>query len=416
MALLAALTGLFVLGINRWLITPWSAVRGRRRASVIPRLVIAMLLGVLISTPIVLRVFQPAINTQIGIIKAETGENAERLQAELAALQTVIDSGGKAPLSPAADPQIKSLTKRLDAAQTSERQAYQKWQCEISGQNCAGNSGATGLGQRAQADAEALHNAQAQVAALTNQIQQREKQLTANTQTAEAARYDTALQAVTATQQQVNAARAQHNKTSNRLWIELQALNQLARKNLTITIAGLLFLLLFSMIGCLPLAVKLLERPKRGLKKTAKNRLRRLSVGSLTALVVLLVGRRRLVLRDEWHAHLSGESGRNPVTWTKVGQALGFVAVAIRFRLADAADLAWRPADAVLGSRTLSCLFVWVPVIATAVVIVSHDGLHGLAAGPQLAALVAFLYGVIRTGRWWRGVKPPEPKAKRARE
>jgi hypothetical protein len=112
-----------------------------------------------------------------------------------------------------------------------------------------------------------------------------------------------------------------------------------------------------------------------------------------------------------------GESGHDPATWSKVKPALGFVASAIRFRLADAADLAWRPADAVLSSRTLSNLFVWGPVIATRVAIVRHDGRFGLVADDQdPAALGAFLYVVIKTGRWWRGVKPPEPKARRARE
>ena len=89
-------------------------------------------------------------------------------------------------------------------------------------------------------------------------------------------------------------------------------------------------------------------------------RLARFSVRSLTDLAVLLAGGGRPELRDEWQAHLAGESGHDPVTWPKVSQALGFVASAIRFRLADAADLAWRPADAVLGSRILSNLFVWV--------------------------------------------------------
>jgi len=35
---------------------------------------------------------------------------------------------------------------------------------------------------------------------------------------------------------------------------------------------------------------------------------------------------------------------------------------------------------------------------------------------PDAGELGALLYGVIRTGRWWRGVKPPEPEARRARE
>jgi hypothetical protein len=71
----------------------------------------------------------------------------------------------------------------------------------------------------------------------------------------------------------------------------------------------------------------------------------------------------------------------------------------------------------VLGSRTLSNLFVWGPVIATLVAIVRHDGRFGLVADDQdPVALGAFLYVVIKTGRWWRGVKPPEPKARCARE
>ena len=147
------------------------------------------------------------------------------------------------------------------------------------------------------------------------------------------------------------------------------------------------------------------------------NRLRGFSASSLTDLAVLLAGRKRMALRDEWRAHLAGESGHDPDTWPKVRQALGFVASAARFRLADAADLAWRPADAVLGSRTLSNLFVWGPVTVTLVAIVRHDGRFGLVADDQdPVALGAFLYVVIKTGRWWRGVKPPEPKARRARE
>jgi hypothetical protein len=146
-------------------------------------------------------------------------------------------------------------------------------------------------------------------------------------------------------------------------------------------------------------------------------RLANLSAGGLTNLAALLAGRRRLALRDEWRAHLAGKSGHDPDTWRKAREAIGFVASAIQFRLADAADLAWRPADAVLGSRTLSNLFVWGPVIVVLVAIVRHDGRFGLVADIQdPAALGAFLYGVIRTGRWWRGVKPPEPKARRARE
>jgi hypothetical protein len=149
----------------------------------------------------------------------------------------------------------------------------------------------------------------------------------------------------------------------------------------------------------------------------ARALLRSFSASSLTNLAALIAGRHRPALRAEWRGHLAGEGGHDPVTWPKVRQALGFVAAAIHLRLQDAADQAWRPIDAVLRSRFLSNLFIWGPVIATLVAIVRHDGRFGLVADDQdPVALGAFLYGVIRTGRWWRRIKLPEPKPRRTRE
>jgi hypothetical protein len=155
----------------------------------------------------------------------------------------------------------------------------------------------------------------------------------------------------------------------------------------------------------------------RGLAELATMVAAALSVRSMTSLAGLLAGHKRVALRSEWGAHLAGDSGHDPVTWQKVRQSLGFVAAAIQLRLADAADLAWRPVDAVLGSRFLSNLFVGGPVIVVLFAIVHHDGRFGLVTDIQDAGeLGAFLYGVIRVGRWWRQIKLPEPKPRRARE
>jgi hypothetical protein len=135
-------------------------------------------------------------------------------------------------------------------------------------------------------------------------------------------------------------------------------------------------------------------------------------------LAVLLAGRRRSALRAEWRAHLMGDRDHDSVTWGNVRQALGLTAAASRFRLADAATLAWRPADALLRSRALSNLFVCIPVIVTVVVIVRHDSPFGLGLVNNIegsAALGASLYGVIRIGRWWRAITLPRPKARRGR-
>jgi hypothetical protein len=82
------------------------------------------------------------------------------------------------------------------------------------------------------------------------------------------------------------------------------------------------------------------------------------AASGLTGLAVLLAGRKRAALRDEWRAHLAGESGHDPASWHKARQAAGFLLSAIRYRCSDTTDAAWAVADAVLRSRPLSNLVV----------------------------------------------------------
>jgi hypothetical protein len=82
----------------------------------------------------------------------------------------------------------------------------------------------------------------------------------------------------------------------------------------------------------------------------------------------------------------------------------------VRYRLGDAADLAWKPAERVLRSRTLSNLFVLIPTTGMAVFILMHDGTLGVMLGMEsIVATGGALYGLVRVGRWWRDVKPPDP-------
>jgi len=143
----------------------------------------------------------------------------------------------------------------------------------------------------------------------------------------------------------------------------------------------------------------------------------RTSVWSLVDLAVLLAGRRRLALRQEWYAHLAGENGHDPVTWPKVGEALGFVASAIRCRRSDVADAAWTPVEAVLKSRTLSNLFTLTPTALAALILFRHGGTIGLLGSAEsVSAIYLMFYALVLAGRKYRDVKPPEPKARRAKE
>jgi hypothetical protein len=143
----------------------------------------------------------------------------------------------------------------------------------------------------------------------------------------------------------------------------------------------------------------------------------RVSPQKLTGLAVLIAGRRRAVLGQEWRAHLSGETGRGLPADQQIREAAGFIYAAMRYRLQDTADLAWRPMDVVLASRELSNLIVMLATLIVAVISIHGAGLYGLASNLANVAVVwGAAYGIVRLGRWWRGVKPPEHRPRRNKE
>jgi hypothetical protein len=78
-------------------------------------------------------------------------------------------------------------------------------------------------------------------------------------------------------------------------------------------------------------------------------RLTVLSSQWLTNVAVFLAGRQRACLGDEWLSHLHGVGQSGISRRTRAQDALGFVVAAVRYRVRDASDLAWRPVDAVLS-------------------------------------------------------------------
>lgn len=137
----------------------------------------------------------------------------------------------------------------------------------------------------------------------------------------------------------------------------------------------------------------------------------------LTNLAIFVAGRKRSALRDEWRDHLSGETRRGLAREDQFRAACGFLWAAVRYRFQDALDLAWQPLDAILKSRKLSNLLVFGPTAAAAMYILRHLGTLGaLTSAESISAIGGGLYGLVRVGRWWRDVKPPEPKARRASE
>jgi hypothetical protein len=228
----------------------------------------------------VLRVFQSEINAQISVIKqsrysdflaqqqdSKVAQQVTYWRNQVSSLQKVIDSDGAAPLNPAADPQVKLLTNQLDKWVALEQQYYKQWQCQLYG----GSGCPKGNGPLAQSSHANYVHAQQEVSSLQNQIQQRDNQLASNDATQQKDRYDQAISALPAAQQQLKVAVARQNalqanfyaqnQATNGILIRLQALSQLSNHDFTVAAARFLLFLLFLLIECLPVTVKILQQP-----------------------------------------------------------------------------------------------------------------------------------------------------------
>lgn len=139
---------------------------------------------------------------------------------------------------------------------------------------------------------------------------------------------------------------------------------------------------------------------------------------SLTWLAAILAGRNhRPGLLEEWLAHLAGHVGHETPPWRKLVAALGFLIAGVHYRVQDATDLVWIPAEAILKSRAFSNIFFIALTAAAALFIFYHEGISGVINSAEgISAVGAAAYGLVRVGRWWRGVKPPDPKPRRRKE
>ena len=277
----AAVWGLIIMSLDRWLVSSIPADGSRRWQLAAPRVLMAILLGFVISTPLVLQIFRPEINAQIVEIQQRrtekfltsqqqgtVGQDIAKWTASVASLQKVIASNGDVPLDPAADPRVKSLTTERDAEQKKAQTNYREWQCQL-----YGGDGCTrkGSGPLAAASKSAYDKGMKRVNQLDSEIESRKRQLTANDDASKKTRLDQARQNLPAAQAQLNAAQKRdndlrssfdsQNRADKGILIRLQALNEVAGKDGTLQTAQILLFLLFLLIECLPVTVKLMQRP-----------------------------------------------------------------------------------------------------------------------------------------------------------
>jgi Domain of unknown function (DUF4407) len=273
--------GLAIMSLDRWLVTTMPTDGKRKWGLAVPRFLMALLLGAVVSTPMVLQIFKPEIDGQIVKIQQQRaikfqatqksgsiGQEADRLHQAIAANEKVVSSGGDVPIDPAQDPKIKSLQAEIVTKQQESGAAYTEWQCQLyGGPKCPKK----GDGVLAQINKAAYEKTQSRIKELTRQIDGRKRELTANDEASKKIRFDTAgaeltkdraqLADVVKRQGDLQRSFDAENKVTHGLLIRLRALDELSGTNVTLNGARLLLFLLFLVIECLPITVKLLQRP-----------------------------------------------------------------------------------------------------------------------------------------------------------
>ncbi|WP_328645146.1 DUF4407 domain-containing protein [Amycolatopsis sp. NBC_00348] len=133
-----------ILNLDRMLVVSMSGAGSLRRnlATALPRLVLAIVLGTVISTPLVLRVFEQEINAELTTMKAEnvqhskdalnkTYDDIAKLEAAEKGLQDVIS--GKTTRAVSDDPDVKAAQAAFDSANRAYDEAEKSAQCELDG-------------------------------------------------------------------------------------------------------------------------------------------------------------------------------------------------------------------------------------------------------------------------------------------
>lgn len=277
---LALAWGLAILSLDRWLV-----VSLQRQAHwwgyltlVLPRVLLGVLFGLIISTPFVLQIFNPEIQREISTIQTQREnqhaaqqasdpltKKIQKEQATVNALQATISEGGGLPANPYQQPEVKSLETQLSQAEAQAKSDLAAYNCQLyGGPGCP----AKGPGPVATADKNAYDSElnqetmiNGEITAAVNQIGQRDKaQSGTDLQNAKAKlpEAQSLLKADLSEQAQLDNTFTVNNNSNAGLLLRLQALDEATSQDTALSGARTLLWLFFTVIECLPIGVKVL--------------------------------------------------------------------------------------------------------------------------------------------------------------
>jgi hypothetical protein len=269
--------GFVIVNLDRMLLVGMAHDSSLKRnlLMAVPRVGLALVLGIVISTPLTLQIFHKEIDTQVVALQAEASDEFNRnldddarfaglaeLREKVATEQAVVASGGAsaADLAPLQG-ELAAAQAAYDAALTTQRELSARAQCELDGTCGTGDAG-TGqayIEARAAADAHAgvlgaaKDELDAATTALTSGASRSMQQAAANLETDEAE-----LARLTEQQTALQVAFDETNADNTGILIRLQALSALGESNATMAIAHYMLALLFISVELLPVLMKML--------------------------------------------------------------------------------------------------------------------------------------------------------------
>ncbi|WP_374947400.1 DUF4407 domain-containing protein [Agreia sp.] len=271
--------GAGIFAIDRALTIQLSNTTGawKTTLAVVPRVLLAAILGAVISTPVTLQIFAPEISAQILVMEAEARTAfADQLatdpvlategdvRATIASNQAIIDTSDA--VDPLDDPTYAAAKAAEDAALADLNAKTAAWQAEANGTGGSGQVGAgavTDIARQAVDAAQVIYDQaqQASAAALTSAQTALGSQLAESKTTAEASLIKAQTELATIEQRkadfqaQNDAAVSSSDGISNRL----TALDRLSTESRSAGLAHVMVFLLFFAIELLPVIIKLLR-------------------------------------------------------------------------------------------------------------------------------------------------------------
>ncbi|PRX66982.1 uncharacterized protein DUF4407 [Nonomuraea fuscirosea] len=303
---------LAILNLDRWLVS--SLQRSARRRDIlkiaIPRAALALLFGVIISTPLVLQIFGPEIEAEITKIRIEQSsanqrmldsgpmaQEIKRLQGERESLLVTIAGGGTAVDAVGNDREADRLTALLEIQRKRRDANEDAAACELTGDKCKGRvRHDAGPGpywkkyKRREADAaKRIAVYQQQLDERTESVRQRAEATAGDTLKEARTRLPVVqarLKLLQGAQSDQQKAFEEKNAANKGFLIRLKALDRASGNDFTLGMWRALVFLLITTLECLPIFVKilfLLGRPTRYDELLEAYERERLELGKQTA-------------------------------------------------------------------------------------------------------------------------------------